>query len=485
MSGGKRGVAIPTALFMVMVSLFLATLVTVKAREDMRLTGFQTRQVQEYYLARAAAEDALARLRNSPGLVASHGPGNPFHDVHNGYVMEGWSENHPTSSRVLLIHGKAYREGHEEQAEHFTISVTRDPLWDGLIWVRAGDEIWVLKGNSWARVPNPPLSYNYVLTVPGNLLSDPPTVTFEQYNGPAGTVADLTNFTGDISGNLYAQYLPPADARPPGTPVNATVEPLPTLLTYNVTGGGWQLSELPAGGGATTGLMAASAENLYTVVSGPGGDQLQVKTPSGDWTTVALPPGVPAGAAITSLTAGGRWDVSGPTSESNQVYAQFEGSGYNGLYKLTSGGWQSVSWPSQMSFSSSGTFQTSGASQPLDEIVAAPNGDLYGVWKRPDGPDTLYSLSDDGWSPLPPMKNYTYEDGEAVATEGYVSDLDNLEVDFRGHLLSQSGGANSLIYDGSAEPIPPIPGYGGAYTLLATGGYNTGVLGNFRTVSSH
>ena len=159
----RRGAALITAIFFVLVLFFMATALTANVHREMWLTKSGASQVEREYLALGALNEAIALLGEGESWQ-KHGPDSPYKFRQDDLVMEAWfvqDEEHSTKIHALA---RVYPKGQPKRAVWKTRVVRRGKRIDGAVYSlhfgQKSDEIpsvltRPIGGGDWQLLPNP------------------------------------------------------------------------------------------------------------------------------------------------------------------------------------------------------------------------------------------------------------------------------------------------------------------------------------------
>lgn len=201
-SSGRRGVAIITALFVVMLVTTLVTLTLSEARRSLEITRFAAARTEAYFRARSAVERGLKSLNEQPLWESTHeGPG-AAQETFDG-TCRTWVET-VNSERLYLL---AEARVGEVRVQSCQVILRKRPV-DALtlaLWKPDGPDTVLFKKASeadWNHAGPPPRMF-WDKDGSGNW-TVPQTITYG--DGKPKYVNDLEMVTGDSQGNLYAVW---------------------------------------------------------------------------------------------------------------------------------------------------------------------------------------------------------------------------------------------------------------------------------------
>lgn len=202
----RRGVAIITGLFVVMLVTTLVTLTVTDARRSLEVTQFASFRTQAYFQARSAVERGLKALNELPAWETTYqGEANALVvSGTDGIVTRCWCEPGPDAEHIFL---RARALVNQTEATACELITRRHPV-DGIsivLWEPSGlDTIYTKKNSesSWTPVGPPPKTFwtrdaNGAWTVPE-------TDTYA--DGKVKHVGNLRNTVGDAHGNLFGMW---------------------------------------------------------------------------------------------------------------------------------------------------------------------------------------------------------------------------------------------------------------------------------------
>jgi len=202
----RRGVALITALFVVMLVTTLVTLTVSDARRSLEVTQYASFRTQAYFQARSGVERGLKGLNENASwettysneAVALKSEGT------DGITTWTWCEPGPDSEHLYL---RARARVNQCEALACELITRRHPV-DGIsivLWEPSGlDTIYTKKNSasSWDPLGPPPKTY-WNKDANGQWLV-PVTSTYA--DGKPEYVANLRNTVGDAYGNLFATW---------------------------------------------------------------------------------------------------------------------------------------------------------------------------------------------------------------------------------------------------------------------------------------
>jgi hypothetical protein len=132
LSLSRRGVAIPTALFFVLLIFTLATITVKRASFDLRYTNLAADRTQKHFLAKAAVATAMAKLNSGEGNEADtfdtsleSGDHQILDEPWGDFQLEVSVHKVNGSSETLRFEGKAFPVGHPELAEVYNSTIVK------------------------------------------------------------------------------------------------------------------------------------------------------------------------------------------------------------------------------------------------------------------------------------------------------------------------------------------------------------------------
>ena len=84
----RRGMVLPTAVFMCMLSFLLCSVMVWQARDNLRFTRLESENNQHIAMAKAAANELVAGMMEDDTLEAQHPEATPLITEHNGVVLK-------------------------------------------------------------------------------------------------------------------------------------------------------------------------------------------------------------------------------------------------------------------------------------------------------------------------------------------------------------------------------------------------------------
>lgn len=418
-----RGLAIFTALFAVTLLFMTVLALVVQARQNLRLTVQSQVGLQHRFLARGAAQQALANLNADPAWAAAHdAPARAERIVIDGTPTLAWIES-DSSPDVYSVRGQAG----EEVA---TVSVYRTPLaLAGLLASTRGEGVFRTSpsGSGWTGLPQLPRLGWRPASPPRPFVGSPPRLgpderrTEAVAGGPSGVIFVATRVGPGVSvlmlGPGASQWglLPPvhlstgelatainqlavqgervygvAGAGPGSGELVYLDDPAAVQTSWDpLTGqftpapGRWSRLELPVG--EVQAVAASQNGQLYAVVE----RQIWQRVPStGGWVRLPRPPRqcwVAAGAGFELREAGEGPGRQGLTSDpQGNLYLSREIDQVATMFKFIPG-----REPGTGTFRLLPPFR--GQSTASDDLAHDYAGLLYKLVESPSGQDVLLS----------------------------------------------------------------------------------------------
>lgn len=501
----SRGVAIPTALFMVLVLFALVTATVVQVRQDLVFTSYGHVKTQAIFLSRAALNLGYQQVAANASFVEDHlGKERAFRE---GQEIAIWFVRHPEFPDVYYLFGQgtAGRLSFESVA---TLKKKEEAT--GVVYARralAGTDVYYYRtpgATDWSVLPAAPRSFYKPGTKGAFTVETKP-----------GSAPSLSAPVGDLNGGLYAVWrrdgidsifrfdkatnkwnlVPPAPQRHHKR--DGTLVESPGKLAANFQD-----------------LATDGKDILYARTGRDGVDTIhRYDTAANQWTALpAAPakvyqkvPGKPGQFKLVDLkrAAGNLVDL-GSDGDGNLV-ARLPRDGIDTVYRYDA---EARRWdvlpeipkvvyrkdPATGEIAS--TPVTDQAAGNLSQISVDKDGTVYGRFNR-DGVDTIYRFDGTGrpgpdgriegaWAVLDPPSKTIFDnlarktgplDTEGVDPEeetagkdedgkasGVLANPSRTAVDAEGRLYLRytlSGRPDSLVVveDGKYEILPPIPKY--------------------------
>ena len=203
---GKRGIVIPTALFLVLVTFLAATILAARADMDLRVGQYEDRKIALQAVARGASAQALTLL-NQDDNWKDHDRDNPVSFGGDPIVSSGWAEQDPNNPLIYHVFGKAEMKGQSENFELSSQVTLRRPDTEGLVFTNAP-----------VRGQNVPSSLFYKRRYDQEWTILPP-VPAQHYDENMQLQVDDTKLAGSLvnlgansNGELFTFYSPGYDA---------------------------------------------------------------------------------------------------------------------------------------------------------------------------------------------------------------------------------------------------------------------------------
>lgn len=202
----RRGVAMITGLFIVLLVTTLVTLTISDARRSLEVTQYASFRTQAYFEAHSAVERGLKSLNENPTWDNDHRGETAASQAQSaeGITTWCWTEPGPDLEHVYL---RARARVNQTEVLSCQLLSRRHPV-DGVslaLWEPSGPDTIYMKKNSagnWDHVGPPPRSY---WTQDGSGLWTIP-VTEKYADGKDKVVENLRNTVGDAYGNVFATW---------------------------------------------------------------------------------------------------------------------------------------------------------------------------------------------------------------------------------------------------------------------------------------
>ncbi|MGE0492343.1 MAG: hypothetical protein AB7S38_24230 [Vulcanimicrobiota bacterium] len=511
--------AIPTALFFVLIIFFLATVMAARAHMNLRLSRYEADGFKRQQAARGAAAQALIELNKDDNWKV-HDSADRVIFERDPLVTEAWITQDPDHPLIMHIFGRAYPAGNEDMAEISSRVVLRRPDIEGVTFTNAPvfgrltpDSMFYKRSydTEWTKLPPcPRLTYSE-------------SGVLQTHSGYAGS---LTNLAADDRGRLYAHYVPGYDrddaigdiyrekyarflttgdfgemfrAVPDyvetlGSGLRAQAFGGSVIMTFDTANESWRaLPPVPdvsfSGGTASlntsriyeggVGPIEVSNDTLYVSIYKDGQDgmaMLDLNTET--WQAIQPPP------QSYFTSSGQRVDRPGLMQEAGNAEADSAGNLYanwltgdrnNGaIFKKAPGGtWELLPPPEAGQFAEDGRWlPLGGKANKLSYLDVTPEGDVYATWNAHLDNSSLdyvvYHLDTDedgvqSWEPVPPSPRFTYDDtGKVQRLTGRSSLLKAMAIDAEGQVIAsmyETAGPDPLAhyYEGEFVPLPRLP----------------------------
>ncbi|MDQ7825190.1 MAG: hypothetical protein RDV48_20480 [Candidatus Eremiobacteraeota bacterium] len=496
------GIALPMALFIVMVLFALITMTVVLVNQNIQFTRYSHLKTRAQYIAQAAVNQALKAMSDNSSWEPSHtGEASAYsEDTASDERLKAWIIPHPTKPDLLYVHGQGIINPGSSHAviQNYETVVRKAASNSGIVYacsnLNGADMIYYRQqGGDWKTLPPAPKMYyneNFTLqqTTPSGL----------------GDFADnMKCLCGDSQGNLYA-----LSDRSGGTAIYkyslssnkwTAVKP-PSQYQYNLFG---IVTQSSAPVKSLSDLATDGKDTLYAVHhSLLGTDTLyRCDLTTGKWEV--LPPTRKAyyqndgQLTIEDIIGGDLKDIT--ADKSGNLYgrysaltleAGFEVGVSNTVYKYSA---QDRKWhvlPSvPVSYYTIANGAVSLFTDPsqktgrIKSLAVSRDGTLYGRYAR-EGVDTLYRFTSSGdteqggvlnglWSTLPPPSKVLYDFlntpptyySDGTEEEPPNPDFDKTAIDVNGTLYMRyhKKGETDTIYsyqegkESAFEELPAIP----------------------------
>lgn len=521
--------AIPIALFIVLLLFVLGTVAAQQASVNLRLTQREAEETRWLQAARAVSSKAILLL-NQDEAFESYTEATPYTEEEDGLKLEAWATVDPDNPRLFHVHGLAYGEGQRGQARSFERVVRKRPDVKGITYAQSPvlgannpDSIFYRTGDEpdWQLIPPAPLQYyssdGTLHQVPGEFCNSLFFLSADNHgNLFAVSYAflegddPLTNLVrGLVEGDMAAQdgaghiYALAGMAEAAGAgPIWDAIVGRSTILKFNVDSAKWEaLPPIPKmdydasgnivrpGGFQAPGLLAtmhASDDHLHVACMRQGGDMLlQYDFTSHSWDALPPPPSQHYNDAGELVDAPGLpkvlFNLTG--DQDAEVYAQWgEPDGRDVLYRKTDTGWDPLPPVPRQYYTESGLVEEDGYSPHTGHAEANIDSGLHAVYwasrEHPGAADTLFRMEDGEWRPIPPAQAAHYDaSGRATPSGGINTRIDSLGIDAQGRRLIKSldptAPDTQYSLDRDYEPLPPLPRqrYDGHGNLIVNEGF--------------
>lgn len=465
----RRGVVIPTAMFLVLVLFALITAIHMSVQRSFQVTKHGHGQTRARYLARAAVQSMVAALNADASVETAHkGEQNAkVVPAPDGSALKAWVVADEASDVLHVVGTSTTPDGYSDRAQ----AVVRRYKSKGLLYVRlkpndhAVTFFWKdgAQPNHVAETGNAnPSAWAMINPIPTRLADDADQIVDlrENRDDNGDFVSKVRGTAADHQGRLYV-----AVARDKGDRVvryEGTTKQWTLLPDLPVEAYGENGNLQPRKGPARLELMASDGNNLlYTVRSVDDVDTvLAFDHSSQTWRHLPAVRENDDGEArgnLQDLAADGRGHVYArkPQQGKEDLLLEFTPSDTDTSSPTEiKGTWRSVRSPrthftKSADENSSGSddgvtaYFTLGTPPNLDYLSASPQGDLYAVYSK-DGLDTLFRSpapkverrdSRRTWSMLaPPTRSYHDLSGERVDDDGLALRLRHTAFDARSQL---------------------------------------------------
>ncbi|MDQ7821206.1 MAG: hypothetical protein RDV48_00290 [Candidatus Eremiobacteraeota bacterium] len=442
-----HGIAIPTALFVVMAIFFLVTATITLVNQNINFTRYTHLKTRAYFLAKGAANRFYKDLAETPSYESAHtGFANAATEQPSpDEQLLAWIEPHPTLSNILYIHGRGVMSPGSPQAisQDYELIVNREINCDSITFavrsLSGPDIIYYKQGSSdWVALDP------FVKKMYDN------NFTYEEATGArSGDYASNMRFAcGDNKGNLYAVWGrsgPDTIYRYNFTTTPPTCDAIkpPSLVTYNSLGEK-KVYDRPVD--SIDDMITDGKKNLYLRDSRSGVDTIyrldlnSIESNPADASWSVLPPALIKyydyyGALHWGTTyAGNLTDIA--ASESGGLYARYARDGIDTLYRYkeyqvgaeTKGQWEVLDKvPYKYYRYESGKLNLYEPPRTyvgnVSCLSCSADGTLYGRYAR-EGVDTIYRFSgtrDPGYGNWRKVVKGTWDTIEPPTQDFYAS----------------------------------------------------------------
>lgn len=159
--GKKLGAALITALFIVMVTFFLATVIYANAQRQLRLTQGSALETQRHYAALGAVNEAIARLSEGERWE-DHPQDSPLTFSTQDISAEAWYSEDPDNPDLLHVTARVHHQGRPGQSLWRTRVVRKGGGSDGSVYSLQFADAGIpsimtrpISGGDWELLPNP------------------------------------------------------------------------------------------------------------------------------------------------------------------------------------------------------------------------------------------------------------------------------------------------------------------------------------------
>lgn len=492
----KRGVSIPTAMFFVLISFLISTVMAARAHLDLQLTRYDGLEMERELAARGAAARVLVELNDDDGWK-EHDSSNRvvFERVSEGarFTTEGWAEQDSDNPLIYHVFGRAFNGELDSQSSLSSRVVLRRPDVEGIVFANApvgdrrfeSDSLFVKRGydREWELLPPAPvmtydsdrrlhIDHSRHCGSLNNLAADNNGRVYAHYIPGY----DRDDFIGDIFRDKYKNFIRTGNFSDMYRAIPDYVEALgfglrnkafggSVLMRYDLAKSGWEaLPAVPdvsySGNTAIlrkdriydggVGPIEVSGNSLYTALYRDGRDaMLRLDLGSNEWEVIQPPnAGLPEASQAEADDRG-------------NLYAKWHTLNRNrsAIFRLSgnSNTWQSIPMPLRGQFDSDGHWHALGGEVPdLQHMDVTPDGKVYAVWNASDMNSSWnyviyeYGPDDKGverWRPLPPSPGFSdhkSKNSPPGATEqAYAADdkvnfrlVKSVAVDAEGRIIS-------------------------------------------------
>lgn len=509
----RSGVAIPTALFVVLLLFVLGTVAARQASLNLRLSQGEAQETRWRQAARAAVNRAILLLNEDPSFE-SYSEDSPFQETEDGLTLEAWATVDPDHPKLYHVHGRAFPRGSPHLAQSFERIVRKRPDIQGITYAQSPipgantpDSIFYRHGDEpdWQLIPPVPLQFyrsdGTLETVPGEFTD---SLYFLEADNNGNIYAHsyfflegddpVTNLVRSVleagmasqSGHDYVYELAGLSESIGSGPIWDGIVGRGAVMKFNVDTRQWTaLPPIPnmrydasgnivrTGGYQVPGLltkMHASDDHLFVSCMRQGGDLLlRFNHQTETWDALPPPPNQHHDDSGALVTDPGLppvlFNLTG--DENAEVYAQWgQPDGRDVLYKKTDTGWDPLPPVPRKYYTDSGLVERPGFSPHTGHAEANIDSGLHAVYwasmEDPDGADTLFRLEDGEWQPIPPPQAAHYDAaGRAVPSGGINRILDSVGIDAEGKVLLKAldpaGPDAQYSLDKDYEVLPPLP----------------------------
>ncbi len=505
----NRGLGLPTVFFFAMVVYFLATVMLTLANQHLRATRWQSERTRVHYLAMAAVNEALVRLRTEPSFE-NRTEQDPYATREGDFEVRAWVRKDDAHPDILYVYGRAWPRGSPGRSQDFLRTVVRKPENAGIAFTMSP---------SYSELITPPI---YVGATTGTQWKrvKPCPVRYYDLNGvvvekPGRYATGLNGTTADDHGNLYACYDPFQDngsafahllmlgmqqligpdvaiefmaaelAENTSTGFLGTDYERSCLVRYSSTEDEWSLMPpmpdvyydesgrlVHAASRGLNNMMTTSESKVFMICARQGADFMRVfDVPSGTWDSIPPGPNQTYDATGQAVDHGGLAQMMFTTASAadGTLYCNYGNNRMQSVISRWDGDqkrWVPLPAPPRQAFDSEGRMVASPA-QMLGAMTVDGDGSLYVVSKVSEEDngllDTVYKFENGAWSALPPVPEALFQpDGTLVETGRLSPRTDNLTFDAEGNMLIKApNGANpDTTYKidalGRKEALPPI-----------------------------
>lgn len=477
-----RGVAIPTALFIVLVLFSLITITVFTVNQNVRFTYRSHYKTQAYFLAKAADNKAIYLLSTDPGWEAAHtGQTNAYEeDFGNGMRFRVWLEQHPLYANLYFLRGEGLINANSaaEINESYDLVVKKEPEVYGTYFARKSipgypDVVYYRnQASDWTPIP----------PVPRMRYDSSFALTIATPTGIGSYATNMTSGVGDQKGNFYGVW---------------RLDGIDTLYKYSVTDDKWISIYPPAKQWYDSSGVLQSADGpcpnfheiatdgtkyLYARFGREGIDtiyrcNLETATDSSaEWSVLPAAPRRHYDATGALVDDGG---IAGNLCDldadgQGNLICRNSRDGIDTIYRYSesTGQWGNVPpVPKRYyTYQDGAPVEHAGAGYiELTKLSLSKDGILYGRWSR-DNIDTIYRFpardNENGWGTIPPSPYEIYNRlGDLVyKPESCLYNFDRSAVNGNGVLALRYPGPSpdaiitiKDVMTPSYETLPPVP----------------------------